>query len=259
MRVSNIGFLAAFAACCALGNTPARAIDIVPNYVSDVNGTWTGNEMTVVQDALNDWGTHVLTNQSFTVSFDFVHGGIGTFLAQWHSSYSSIPNGTNIYPWTAGVVHTVDVNVDYMNSIMTNQLVFTTGAVPAADWDAYTAILHEMGHAMGFSAGYYEDQVGWPGQTDKWTSHMNGTTFDPAGLNVGMNGDLQHLADPNDLMGSSLTNGVRKYISGTDLAMLQLAYGYSINAAAPSSLPEPGILGLVAISGLGLLRRRRCC
>jgi len=259
MRVSHIAFVAAFVGFCGLASMPARAVNIFPNYVNDANGTWTATEKTVVQDALNDWGTHVLTNQSFTVNFDFVHGGIGTFLAQWHSSFSNVPNGTNLYPWTAGVSQTVDINVDYMNSIMTNQLVFTTGSVPATDWDAYTAILHEMGHAMGFSANYYQDHVGLISQTDKWTSPITGTTFDPAGLNVGMNGDLQHLADSNDLMGSSLVNGERKLIGSTDLAMLQMAYGYSTNAAAPSSLPGPGILGIAAVSGLGLLRRRRCC
>jgi hypothetical protein len=257
MKVSHIRPLAALILGVGLLAAPAGAVNIVPNFISSGVGTWNANEMTVVQDALNDWDTHIGNNQSFTVNFDFVHGGIGTFLAQWHASYSNMPNGTNIYPWTSGVVHTVDINADYMNQIMTNQLVFTTGAVPASDWDAYTAILHEMGHAMGFSAGFYQTSVGLPGSSDKWTSNMIGTTFDPLGLDVAMNGDLQHVADPNDLMGSSLVNGVRKSISDTDLAMLQLAYGYTTNDAAPSSLPEPGAFSIAAISAVTLLRRRR--
>jgi hypothetical protein len=257
MRLSHISCLSVIAGICGVFAPRAGAINIVPNYVSDANGTWNSTEMGVVQDALNDWNVHVPVPQTLTVNFDFVHGGIGTFLAEWHASYSNVPNGTNLYPWTAGVTHTVDVNVDYMNNIMTNQLVFTTGAVPSDDWDAYTAVLHEMGHAMGFSKYFYVDHVGFVGQTDKWTSHIVGTTFDPAGLNIAMNDDLQHTSDPNDLMGSSLVNGVRKTISSGDLAMLQLAYGYTINSAAPSTLPEPGTLALAGVPAMTLLRRRR--
>jgi len=258
MRHWHVVYAAIFTGILGVLAQPARAVNIVPNYVSDANGTWDSNEMTVVQDALNDWSTHVPVAQTFTVKFDFTHGGIGTYLAQWHASYTGIPVGTNIYPWTPGVTHTVDINVDYMNNIMTNQLVFTTGSVPSDDWDAYTAILHEMGHAMGFTKNFYDNNVGLGNESDKWTSHITGTTFDPGGLNIAMNADLQHVADSNDLMGSSLVNGVRKLIGTSDLAMLQLAYGYTINSAAPSSLPEPGALAVVAISGLALLRRRRC-
>jgi MYXO-CTERM domain-containing protein len=257
MRLSHVVWAAFFAGICGALAGPARAVNIVPNFVSDANGTWSATQMTVVQDALHDWGTHVTTPQTFTVNFDFVHGGIGTYLAQWHASYSNIPNGTDIYPWTSGVSHTVDVNVDYMSGITSNQLIFTTGAVPQEDWDGYTAILHEMGHAMGFSKNFYDDNVGWLSQSDKWTSHITGTTFDPGGLNVAMNGDLQHVADANDLMGASLLNGTRKYIGSNDLAMLQLAYGYTVDSSASNSLPEPGVLGVAAVAGLAVLRRRR--
>src|SRR5579871_1628465 len=174
MRRSHIACFAVLLGLSGVISRSAHAIDIVPNYLSNPNGTWTSQEMTVVQDAINDWDDHVTTAQSFSVTFDFVHGGIGTYLAQWHASYSGIPNGTNLYPWTPGINHTVDINVDYMNSIMTNQLVFTTGAVPQDDWDAYTAILHELGHAMGFSQNFYVNNVGLVSQTDKWTSHIVG-------------------------------------------------------------------------------------
>lgn len=256
MRSFRIGCYAA-ALICSIVAKPARAVVVVPTYVDDANGTWTSNQKTVVQDALNDWASHVTTPQNFGITFDFVHGGIGTFLAQWHASYSNMPNGTDIYPWTAGVIHTVDVNVDYLSPVMTNRLEFTTGTVSDQNWDAYTAILHEVGHAMGFSRNFYYDDVGWVSQADKWTSHISGTTFDPAGLHVAMDGDLQHVADANDLMGSSLSNGVRKFIGTGDLSMLQLAYGYSTNAGAANSVPEPGVIGLVGVAGVALLRRRR--
>ena len=106
MRPSHLFCAAIFAGICGVLATPARAINIVPNFVSNVNGTWNATQMTVVQDAINDWNSHVTTNQTFTVTFDFVHGGIGTYLAQWHASYTNIPNGTNIYAWTNGVTHT---------------------------------------------------------------------------------------------------------------------------------------------------------
>jgi len=256
MRLFRLGCFAAAFACFGFA-VPARAIVVVPTYVDDANGTWTGIQKSVVQDALNDWGAHVTTPQNFGITFDFVHGGIGTFLAEWHASYTNMPNGTNIYPWTGGVIHTVDVNVDYLSPVMTNRLVFTTGTVPDQHWDAYTAILHEVGHAMGFSRNFYYDSVGFPGQSDKWTSHMSGTTFDPGGLNVAMNGDLQHVSDEDDLMGVSLSNGVRKFIGANDLAMLHLAYGYTVNANAANSVPEPRVVGVMALAGASLLRRRR--
>ena len=257
MRLSRVFLAAFFTGICGSLASPALAINILPNFVSDATGTWNATQMAVVQDAISDWDNHVTTNQTFTVTFDFVHGGIGTYLAQWHASYTNIPNGTNIYPWTNGVTHTVDINADYMSAIMSNQLLFTTSPIPGEDWDGYTAILHELGHAMGFSRNFYDDHVGFGNQTDKWTSHITGTTFDPAGLNIAMNGDLQHVSDSNDLMGSSLLNGVRKFISNSDLAMLQLSYGYTVNASAVNSLPEPGMTGVLMVSGMALLRRRR--
>jgi hypothetical protein len=258
MRLSHVVWVAFFTGICAAFVGRAGAVNIVPNFVSDANGTWNATQMTVVQDAISDWNSHVTTNQTFSVTFDFMHAGIGTYLAQWHASYTNIPNGTNIFPWTNGVTHTVDINVDYMSAIMSNQLIFTTGPVPEDDWDGYTAVLHELGHAIGFSRNFYYDHVGLGNQSDKWTSHITGTTFDPGGLNIAMNGDFQHVSDVDDLMGASLFNGVRKVIGGSDLAMLQLGYAYTINSGAASSLPEPGVVGMVMISAAALLRRRRC-
>jgi hypothetical protein len=67
-------------------------------------------------------------------------------------------------------------------------------------------------------------------------------------------GDYSHYQDAGStedfLMIPAVTNGQRQSISATDVAMLNLAYGYGF-------APEPGTGLLVGIGLLVLARRRR--
>ena len=121
-----------------------------------------------------------------------------------------------------------------MDPTLPQHLEFTTGQVSFLNYAALSVARHEMGHALGFTDAFYYRDFGGPTQTDKWTSHISGTTFDPGTLNVQMNApdDLQHVADDGatagDLMTPALLYGDQPQISCTDLKMLESAYHYAM-------------------------------
>ena len=235
MRVSKI--VVVWSLVCPLAAWRAHAVTIVPTFVDASDQSWTDPEKTIITQAIGDWQNRVLDNQTINVSFDFTHvGGLGTpgsYLAEWDGNINAFPDA-NLYPWSAGVTQVVHFNEDLMDPTLPNHLEFTTGTVMPTNWDALSVIRHELGHMMGFTQGFYFNDFSGPNQTDKWTSHISGTTFDPGGLNVQMNNatDLSHLAESGatagDLMTPSLTNGERRHISGTDLKMLEVAYRYAM-------------------------------
>ena len=250
MKSSLICSCAAAATACALFSPHARALNIVPTFQDGLGYSWNSvdpgsptnqTRQQVVMAAINEWNSLIKDNQTINMTFDFVNAG-ATYLAQWNGNYSSIASGTNVYPWTPGVQHRVDYNTYYMypSQFGVYQTVFTTGAVPPNDFDAYTATLHELGHALGYAVNFYYDNVGASNQVDKWTSHItvNGSTatFDPGGLNVQMNSatDLAHVANSgntaNNLMDTQILNGMRKNISTINLQMLEKAYHYEFVA-----------------------------
>ena len=168
---------------------------------------------------------------------------------------SGILVGTDIYPWTPGVTHTIHFNVDYGSSLYWDPTPTTTD-VPSASWDALSVADHELGHMFGFVPNFYYDNAFAANSVDKWTSHITGSTFDPNGLNVSMASptNLGHVLDSGatagDLMVPALLNGVRHDISDTDLNMLHMAYGYTV-------VPEPSTFALLAIGLFGVLIRAR--
>lgn len=235
MRVSKIA--AASSLLCLLAAWRAEAVTVVPTFLDAPDQSWTDIEKTIITQAIGDWQNRVLDNQTINVTFDFTHvGGLGTsnsYLAEWNGDVSAFP-GANLYPWSAGITQTVHFNEDLMDPTLPNHLEFTTGTVTPTNWDALSVIRHELGHMMGFTQDFYFNDFNGPAQTDKWTSHITGTTFDPGGLKVQMNSatDLSHTFDggvtAGDLMNPSLTNGERRNISGTDLKMLEVAYRYAM-------------------------------
>ena len=237
--------LAAGGLVCASVVGRTRALTIVPDFIDGNGYSWNvpdplypngPTRAQVVQLAINQLDSIIQDNQTIDMTFDFVHGG-STFLAQWNGNYT-VTTGTSIYPWTSGVIHRVDYNVDYMSPSLPNHTVFITPseALPKADFDALTATVHELTHALGFIQNFYYDNYAAANQVDKWTSHITGTTFDPGGLNVAMSGetlsngqtDLSHVANTADLMSTVLSNNMRKDIGTTDLQMLEEAYHYAI-------------------------------
>ena len=128
--------------------------------------------------------------------------------------------------------------------------------------DAYSTMLHELGHAVGFN--YLDGGDGY----QKWNDRIDKTngTFklsDGTLVNLAKNSDgkydansLSHVADNQDLMAFSGKPGVRDTISAVDLRMLEAAFGYE------TALPEPSSVillstGAMTLIGYGWRRRKR--
>lgn len=240
---------------------PLQATTIIPTYLDSAGQTWSPVRKGVVQQAIDDWQTDILDNHTINVTFDFTHAGSGGYLAQWAGSFA-VPQGTDVYPWTPGVTQKIHFNADFFsgaNYTWWDPTPTTSIDLPSAALDALSMARHELGHSLGFTANFYYDNFSTDQQTDKWASHITGSTFDLGGLNVSMasSTNLGHVLNSGltagDLMVPTLGNGVRRGISTTDLSMLHLAYGYQL-------APEPSALVLLvigAVSVLGYARRRR--
>jgi hypothetical protein len=227
------------------GLTPAaRAVTINASFQNEPGGqSWTAVQKNVIQQAIADWQTALPESHTINVTFDFTRAGTSGYLGQWWGNYS-LPQGTDIYPWTSGVTQTIHLNADVFTG--TNYVWWdptpTVGSdLPFAAWDALSVIRHEIGHMMGITNNFYKDNVGQPQEFDKWSTHISGTVFDPGAgkLNVPLasTSDLAHLLDSGstarDLMVPALVNGGRRSISATDLNMLRVAYNYSIVTPPP--------------------------
>jgi len=230
-------------------SAPSRATTIVPIYANNVAGTWNSVEKGVIQEAINEWEADLPDDHTINVTFDFTYDTTSGYLAEWQGS-SSVPTSMDSYPWTSGVTHTIHFNAYYFTGASylwwdPNPTPPASYDGPSAAWDALSVARHELGHCLGFTAGFYYDN-----SVDKWTSHIAGSTFDPDGLNVSMAAGMSHVLDvgstAGDLMVPVLYNGLRHGISTTDLSMLNLAYGYTV-------VPEPSALLLLAVGAFGVL------
>jgi len=247
--------------CVAWVSLPAQAMIISPTYVDGSGQTWDATRMGVIQQAIDDWQSLILDEQTINITFDFTNAGSSGYLAQWAGSFSVL-KGTDLYPWTPGVTHTISFNADFFTGshyTWWDPTPATSEDQPSAAFDALSVARHELGHALGFADNFYYDNFSTIDSIDKWTSHITETTFDPGGLDVSMASasNLSHVLDggetAGDLMVPALPNGMRRDISTTDLNMLQLAYGYQL-------VPEPSTLVLLVIGVVGVwgvARRRR--
>jgi len=238
----------------------AQAFTITPSFGNSSAQTWTAAEEAVVNQAIDDW-TSVLSysdpNQNINVNFQFVSLGTGgptPTLGVWSANDMPVPPGTNVFPWTTGVSHTIFINTDFMttrgNSYPNNVVLSFTSSPPIVGqtWDGLTVLQNELGQALGFTT-YYTDSSGGMLSSNKWQDQVtiNGSnvTFDqtPGGLNIPLTptGIANALvADPNDLMtGAALPDGVRKNIGFQNLEALSLAYGYAITVNSGTSYSTP--------------------
>jgi hypothetical protein len=110
----------------------------------------------------------------------------------------------------------------------------TDAMIPAENYDLLTVLLHELGHVYGFTSSYegFSSQL-TVGQGDQWIF----TTSD--GMEIPLDLSASHLTEdaaPRDVMLPTLSPGVRKEITPTDVAVIQTAY-------------DAGALGLASLTG----------
>ena len=112
------------------------------------------------------------------------------------------------------------------------------GSAADGHYDLYTVLLHEIGHAAGFTTGYsaYADHVE--------TSGSGQVQFVSWDLIAPLTDDGLHIDEnfyPEDLMGEFLDPSVRKSISTLDVRILQAAYADAAGAViSPLSAPLTG-------------------
>jgi hypothetical protein len=232
------------AAALGVAWTPrcSQALTIVPTYLDGAGETWTSVRKGVIQEAINEWQASIPDVHTVNVTFAFTHAGTTSYAGLWGGSVSA-PVGTNVYPWTSGVTHAINFNVDFFSGAYYTWWDPTPtigGDQPFAAWDALSIARHELGHCLGFTPNFYYNNAFTTSKIDKWSSHITGSTFSSGSLSVSMaaSNNLGHLLDSGatagDVMVPILSNNVRRSIGTTDLKMLQVAYGYQI---APQFFP----------------------
>jgi len=238
----------------------SSALIINPTFTSEIAGeTWTNDRKNVVYQAISDWGSAIENDYTINVTFDFTNAGSNGYLGQWESR-GSYYTGDDFMPWYNLVEHTVHFNSYYFDTSLNYFSWFdptpeTDGDLSTSYFDMLSVTRHELGHALGFTDDYYKTKINTTSEISVWNSHItNGTLFDAGGLNVFLAAadNLSHMADGNDLMSPSISNGTRRDISRTDLEMLSLAYGYDL---VPVPVPSTCFLLFSGIF-VFVLRRR---
>ena len=245
----------------------AHAFTITPTFVNSPSGdtnpqTWTSAEEAVVNEAISEW-TSILSytdpNQNINIMFEFHSAGLnvlpGTtptgYLGLWSGQYSA-PAGAVVDPWSSTMTHVVNVNTDWMSPPAGDPvLTFTTGTpgpgmstVSLSTFDALSVLRHELGHALGLTTLYTSDVMASNSPSillsrDRCRSDRARSSMTRRGLNIPLASatNPSHLADNNDLMSVTLTNGVRKGIGFTDIEELSLAYNYAVTIPAGLTYP----------------------
>lgn len=202
-------------------------------------------KQTLAQDlftsAMNTWTSTIDAPFGKTIAVNITKVVFGPLDAGTNGSTSLGVDAANGFP---GTVAEVDI------SNAANMFYSTTIAgIGATQRDAFSTMLHEVGHAVGFNIGYqkWKDRV-----TDTDFLLADGTTkVTLAGTSA--NGQSHVAASfATDLMNPTGAVKVRDSISALDIKMLSAAYGFR-------AVPEPASILMICIGGgfVAHVRRRR--
>ncbi len=234
MNKKLITFCTAILSCASL----AKGLEITPTYIDGEGCVWDSAKRLIVEQAITDWESLLLDNESLDITFQFSDAG-PTYLAQWSGAIQAY-EGADIYPWSDEVTHEINLNIHFADDWYFDPTPLTDD-VPFPDFDVLSIMRHQLCHTLGFTSNFYFDNIFAPDKVDKWSTHVVGSVFDPGGLDVSLASalNISHVIDAgiteDDLMTPTIINGQRKSISQTDLDMLELAYGYTLG-----TIPIPG-------------------
>jgi len=191
------------------------------------NVTWNvgGTARSVIQYAMDEWSGIIFNTTDrianpFPITVGFSDFGASSTLLALTSVTYNVASGNLLSA-------TMNFNTRYAFFIDTtpwDDFEFTcTSCTPVTDYDLLTVARHELGHAVGFT------------QTARINPLLVGSSFDPVRLNIGYDTatgvgfHTSGTAHPNDLMNSSIGQGIRRPISlYPSAALVARAFEYDI-------------------------------
>jgi hypothetical protein len=238
----------------------------------------------IVNAASDDWGQHFDSNVTIELQIEFEFNTVDNYLIRSETFWNEpVRRNGRTQVVEIGPANEIRTGDDPNGGIPDATLIFNTfqienffwdplpatraAEVPTADWDAYSLILHEMGHLLGFTAfknpftgdvenneiTTYDELVAFP---DPVTAIFTGATArEEYGDFVPLRfGDISHYGNPGGpgqdldislMSGSELPQGQRRFISDIDLAMLvDLGLPVIFTGNQPPNPPVPPVLDI---------------
>jgi Bacterial Ig domain len=211
----------------------ARKLDIINSVSSKVtlpnsisfpqfnNTNWTIHDITPLLNTIYSTAQSIWhSNTNLNLTFDITNLPTGQLAEATITGYDqlgrpktatiSIDDDANGVGW---YIDSTPLDNSEYTTILTDAAAKATTGEAATKYDLLTAILHEMGHTLGFINGY-----------NQFNQNIKGRQFytDPT-HSYTLSSDLSHLDNtlyPNDLLNTNLKPGIRKLPSTMDWAII---------------------------------------